>query len=81
LINNQGETEAVAHEACVETWTRHGVKPLFHYTEGKTKPLDRSHIDIITSLPPYIDVDMEIEAKGKNDALAHALKLQGNMVS
>ena len=81
LINNLGEPEAEAHAACVASWTQHNIKPLFHYTEGRTKPLDRSHADVVQSLPPYRDADMEIEAKAKNDALEIALRIQGNMIS
>lgn len=68
-INNLGEDESVAHQACVESWRIHNIKPLFHYTEGKRHALDRSHADYITQLPPFQDVDLEIEAKAKQLAI------------
>lgn len=74
LINNKGETEQLAHDACVASWLQHGIKPLFHYTEGKTKTLDRSHADFIERLPDYKDVDLEIEAKQKNLAILQIQK-------
>lgn len=69
LINNEGEPEWKAHEACVSSWTRYGVKPLFHYSEGRDHSLDRSHSDYIKELPRYSDMDLEIEAKQKNLAI------------
>lgn len=69
LINNEGEPEWKAHEACVGSWTRYGVKPLFHYSEGRDHSLDRSHSDYIKELPRYSDMDLEIEAKQKNLAI------------
>lgn len=73
LINNQGESEQEAHDMCVKSWSKHHIKPLFHYTEGKSKLLDRSHADFIERLPAYTDMDLEIEAKQKNLAI---LKIQ-----
>lgn len=75
-INNQGESETEAHQACVATWTQGPdvIKPLFHYTEGARHALDRSHADMITKLPTYGDADMEIEAKHKELAILHAMQ-------
>lgn len=79
-INNLGESEQEAHQACVSTWrqtyqmTPETVKPLFHYTEGARHSLDRSHADMITKLPSYRDVDLEIEAKHKEVAILHAMQ-------
>lgn len=84
-INNLGESEDEAHHACVSTWkqtltTSKGavcvapIKPLFHYTEGARHSLDRSHADMITKLPVYRDVDLEIEAKHKEVAILHAMQ-------
>lgn len=69
LINNEGEPEWKAHEACVSSWNRYGIKPLFHYSEGRDHSLDRSHSDYIKELPRYSDMDLEIEAKQKNLAI------------
>ena len=68
-INNEGETEHEAHLACVDSWAPYNIKPLFHYTEGKRHALDRSHADYINCLPPYTNVDLEIEAKAKQLAI------------
>lgn len=71
-INNLGESEHESHLACFATWKN--TKPLFHYTEGAAHELDRSHADLITCLPRYRDVDMEIEAKHKEQAVLRALE-------
>ena len=68
-INNEGETEKYAFEACAETWRE--TTPLMHISEGKKGPLDRSHHDWVTTLPEAllakeISVDLEIEAKKKD---------------
>jgi len=82
-INNLGESEAEAHQACVSSWSQiyhkfpQPVKPLFHYTEGARHALDRSHADRITSLPAYTDVDMEIEAKHKETAVLEIMEACG----
>lgn len=79
-INNLGESEQEAHQACIATWSQkyhilpEFVKPLFHYTEGARHALDRSHADMITRLPEYKHVDMEIEAKHKEVAVLHAMQ-------
>lgn len=68
LINNEGESEAEAHDYCVKTWG--DVTPLFHHSEGKENPLDRAHSDFIQKLPDCaVGVDIEIEAKQKNLAI------------
>jgi UV DNA damage endonuclease len=69
LINNEGEPEWEAHQSCTDSWTRYGIKPLFHYSEGKEHSMDRSHSDYIKELPRYSDIDLEIEAKQKNLAI------------
>jgi UV DNA damage endonuclease len=71
-INNLGEPEQEAHDACVATWKN--TRPLFHYTEGSKHALDRSHADLITKLPTYRNIDMEIEAKHKEQAVLRGLK-------
>lgn len=73
LINNQGESEQEAHDVCVSTW--HGIKPLFHYSEGKDSKLDRAHSDYVHSIPPCsFSVDLEIEAKQKDLAVLQLIK-------
>jgi UV DNA damage endonuclease len=73
LINNEGESELDAHNACVSTWKN--VKPLFHYSEGKDSALDISHSDFVSSLPQCATgVDIEIEAKQKNLAVLKLLQ-------
>lgn len=68
LINNLGETEQQAHDFCVTTWS--GIRPLFHYSEGKDHRLDRTHSDFISSLPSCAqNIDIEVEAKQKNLAI------------
>lgn len=68
-INNEGETEKLAFEACAATWGE--TIPLMHISEGKKTMLDRSHNDWVTTLPKAlldkkISVDLEIEAKKKD---------------
>ena len=73
LINNQGESEQQAHDACVSTWG--GITPLFHYSEGKNSKLDRAHSDYVYSLPSCsTSVDLEIEAKQKDLAVLQLIK-------
>jgi UV DNA damage endonuclease len=75
LINNEGETEQEAHDACISTWK--DVTPLFHYSEGKASPLDRAHSDYVTKLPDCaIDVDIELEAKQKNLAVLQLMNVK-----
>jgi UV DNA damage repair endonuclease len=45
---------------------------VFHYSEGKSKPLDRSHSDFVTKLPVW-DGYLEIEAKMKDLAVLKIL--------
>lgn len=66
-INNEGETEQEAHDACVKSWGN--TIPLFHYSEGREHALDRAHSDYVVSIPTYGNVDIELEAKQKNLAV------------
>ena len=55
---------------CMETWGKY--KPLFHYSNGKTGPTDRSHSDYVYTLHKELfenDVDVEFEFKAKDYAL------------
>ncbi len=73
LINNQGESEQEAHDACVSTWGN--FKPLFHYSEGKDSKLDRAHSDYVKSIPSCSTyVDIEVEAKQKDLAVLQLFK-------
>lgn len=77
LINNLGEGEEEAYRVCVETWG--DIKPLFHYSEGRTNRLDRAHSDYVNSIPELCEnIDLEIEAKQKNLAI---LKLMNDKIS
>lgn len=70
-INNLGESKEEAFEACKETWRN--FRPIMHISEGKEKPLDRSHHDWVKKLPKCVlengGVDLEIEAKKKDLAV------------
>lgn len=73
--NPSGEFEPM--QTCAYTWLRHGVKPLFHYSEShpdKTNP--RSHADIPTDCPPDFDADWDIELKEKDLAIRHLYAIQ-----
>lgn len=73
LINNLGESEEMAYEVCVDSWN--AIKPLFHYSEGKTSKLDRAHSDYVNSIPTICNnIDLEIEAKQKNLAIIQLQK-------
>jgi UV DNA damage endonuclease len=55
---------------CMETWGKY--KPLFHYSNGKTGPTDRSHSDYVYTLHKELfenDVDVDFEFKAKDYAL------------
>jgi UV DNA damage endonuclease len=73
-INNEGETVDEAIDSCVKTWK--SFTPLMHISEGKDKPLDRTHHDYVESLPEELlkyainrPIDLEIEAKKKDLAV------------
>ena len=55
---------------CIETWGKY--KPLFHYSNGKTGPTDRSHSDYVYTLHKELfenDVDVDFEFKAKDYAI------------
>jgi UV DNA damage endonuclease len=55
---------------CMETWGKY--KPLFHYSNGKTGPTDRSHSDYVYTLHKELfenDVDVDFEFKAKDYAI------------
>jgi UV DNA damage endonuclease len=63
-------------EATLTTWGN--CDPLTHHSEGRDSPTDRKHSDYITALPDYSNfirnVDIEVEAKMKNLAIAPFIK-------
>jgi UV DNA damage endonuclease len=74
-INNEGETVEEAIKECSKTWG--DVTPLMHISEGKERPLDRTHHDYVQELPSELlelakqgmNFDLEIEAKQKDLAV------------
>lgn len=55
---------------CMETWGKY--KPLFHYSNGKTGPTDRSHSDYVYTLHKELfenNVDVDFEFKAKDYAI------------
>ena len=55
---------------CIKTWGKY--KPLFHYSNGKSGPTDRSHSDYVYSLHKELfehDVDVDFEFKAKDYAI------------
>jgi UV DNA damage endonuclease len=61
-----------AYKKAFETWNE---KVLTHHSEGINGPKDRRHSDFIVDLPKYSeDVDIEVEAKMKNLAIAPFIK-------
>jgi UV DNA damage endonuclease len=73
-INNEGESVKEAIDNCVSTWGT--FIPMMHISEGRDKPLDRTHSDFVETLPPELldyckklPVDLEIEAKQKDLAV------------
>ena len=72
---------------CYDTWIKHGVRPLFHYSEGGANNNPRAHIDFPTSCPEeYMHkhvinyqkygVDWDVELKQKDYAIAHLEELE-----
>jgi UV DNA damage endonuclease len=55
---------------CMETWGKY--KPLFHYSNGRSGPTDRSHSDYVYTLHKELfenDVDVDFEFKAKDYAI------------
>lgn len=65
-ICNEGESHKEALNLCKKTWK---TKQLTHYSEGRNGPTDRAHSEMIKSLPKFNNIDIEIEAKGKELAI------------
>lgn len=67
-INNSGEKISDVVNKCVDTWGK--FDPIFHHSEGKEHPYDRSHSDFIQKLPTeYYNGYLELEAKKKDLAV------------
>lgn len=66
-INNEGEKIEDVSKICVDSWGK--IDPIFHHSEGKRHPLDRSHSDYIENLPDCYDGYLELEAKKKDLAV------------
>ena len=71
-------------ERIVETWKRRGMTPLFHISEQREGARIGAHSDFIETIPEYIltvpdrygvDVDIEVEAKMKEEAILHLYEL------
>lgn len=70
LANPSGMPLREAVDACVETWTRRGVKPCFHQSSART-PGSRAHADFVVDRIENFGhaMDVVLEAKAKNDAV------------
>lgn len=67
-LEQMSPNEAI--KMCMETWGKY--KPLFHYSNGKTGPTDRSHSDYVYTLHKELfenDVDVDFEFKAKDFAI------------
>ena len=71
-------------ERIVETWKRRDMTPLFHISEQREGARIGAHSDFIETIPEYIltvperygvDVDIEVEAKMKEEAILHLYEL------
>ena len=78
--NPGGLTEHQAFTLCYDTWFTHGVRPLFHYSEGGVNNNPRAHTDFATMSPEEwmhthvinyqkYGVDWDIELKQKDFAI------------
>ena len=70
LNNPQSISPEKAISMCMETWGSY--RPLFHYSNGKANPGDRSHSDYVYILHDELfenDVDVEFEFKAKDYAI------------
>ena len=70
LNNSENISPEKAILMCIKTWGKY--KPLFHYSNGKTGPTDRSHSDYVYTLHKELfenDVDVDFEFKAKDYAI------------
>lgn len=83
LLGGEAYMAAVLH-----TWARRGIKPKFHVSEqGEGKLGHHSHL--VQEIPQYlldiparygVDIDIMVEAKGKEQALAHLFTRHADML-
>ena len=71
-------------ERIVNTWKKRDMTPLFHISEQREGARIGAHSDFIETIPEYIltvperygvDVDIEVEAKMKEEAILHLYEL------
>lgn len=70
LNNPENISPEKAISMCIETWGKY--KPVFHYSNGKSSPTDRSHSDYVYILHKELfenNVDVEFEFKAKDYAI------------
>lgn len=70
LNNPKNISTQEAMEKCISTWGSY--KPLFHFSNGKSGPLDRSHSDHVYEIHDELfryDVDVDFEFKAKDLAI------------
>lgn len=59
------------------TWSRRGVRPLFHISEQAPNERVGTHSEYVETLPDYykgLDIDLEVEAGAKEDSVFHLRK-------
>lgn len=69
-LNSKNLTAKKACDLAYKTWS--GVKPLFHFSNGKTNDLDRSHADYVYTIHSELfnnEVDIDFEFKMKDLAI------------
>lgn len=70
LNNPENISPEKAISMCIETWGEY--KPLFHYSNGKSGPTDKSHSDYVYSLHKELfenNIDIDFEFKFKDYAI------------
>jgi UV DNA damage endonuclease len=70
LNNPKNISPKEAVEKCIGTWG--SCKPLFHFSNGKSGPLDRSHSDYVYETHEELfqyNIDIDFEFKAKNFAI------------
>lgn len=70
LNNTENISPEKAILMCIKTWGKY--KPLFHYSNGKSGPTDRSHSDYVYILHKELfenNVDVDFEFKAKDYAI------------
>lgn len=81
LNNPENISPDKAIEKCIQTWN--GIKPLFHFSNGKSSKMDRAHSDFVYDVHEELfnhEVDIDFEFKAKNHAI-QKYQLEGAMES